>query len=125
MIIGNSMNALAIGINNWFDGISKERDRVEQYLSLGASARESTAANYRNAVKSGMIPSINALMTVGIVFIPGMMTGQVLAGIDPLIAIKYQIVIMLLLVGSSGLSTIIALHIVRRLTFTPSEQLKI
>ncbi len=125
MIIGNSMNALAIAINNWFEGIKKERDRIELYLSLGASPGESTAENYKDAVKAGMIPSINALMTVGIVFIPGMMTGQVLAGIDPLIAIKYQIVIMLLLVGSTGISTIMALHIVRRLTFTPSEQLKI
>jgi putative ABC transport system permease protein len=125
MIVGNSMNALAIAMNSWFDGIRKERDRIEQYLSLGASAGESTAENYKDAIKAGMIPSINALMTVGIVFIPGMMTGQVLAGIDPMIAIKYQIVIMLLLVGSTGLSTILALYIVRRLTFTPSEQLKI
>jgi putative ABC transport system permease protein len=125
MIIGNSMNALSIAINDWFEGIKKERDRIELYLSLGASPGESTADNYRDAVRAGMIPSINALMTVGIVFIPGMMTGQVLAGIEPLIAIKYQIVIMLLLVGSTGISTMIALHIVRRLTFTPSVQLKI
>jgi putative ABC transport system permease protein len=64
-------------------------------------------------------------MSVGLVFIPGMMTGQVLAGIDPLIAIKYQIVIMLILVGSTALSTMLALHIVRMLSFTRSEQLKI
>jgi putative ABC transport system permease protein len=64
-------------------------------------------------------------MSVGIVSIPGMMTGQMLAGTDPLIAIKYQIVIMLLLVGSTALSTIFSLHIVRRLSFTPSQQLKI
>ena len=125
MIIGNSMNALAISINSWFEGIKKERDRIELYLSLGASPAESTADNYRDAVRAGMIPSINALMTVGIVFIPGMMTGQILAGIEPLIAIKYQIVIMLLLAGATGISTMIALHIVRRLTFTPSVQLKI
>ncbi len=64
-------------------------------------------------------------MTVGVVFIPGMMTGQILAGIDPFIAIKYQIVIMLLLVGSTALSTVVTLNIVRRLTFNPSEQLRI
>jgi putative ABC transport system permease protein len=125
MIIGNSMNALAIAINSWFEGIKKERDRIELYLSLGGSPSESTLVNYAESVRAGMIPSINALMTVGVVFIPGMMTGQILAGIDPFIAIKYQIVIMLLLVGSTAVSTVVALHIVRRLTFTPSEQLRV
>jgi putative ABC transport system permease protein len=125
MIIGNSMNALAIAINSWFEGIKKDRDRIELYLSLGGSPSESTSANYAESVKAGMIPSINALMTVGVVFIPGMMTGQILAGIDPFIAIKYQIVIMLLLVGSTALSTVVTLNIVRRLTFNPSEQLRI
>lgn len=125
MIIGNSMNAIAIAMNNWFEGIKKERERIELYLTLGASPMESTRENSKEAVKSGMIPSINALMSVGIVSIPGMMTGQILAGIDPLIAIKYQIVIMLLLVGSTALSTIFALYIVRKLSFTPSQQLKI
>lgn len=125
MIIGNSMNALAIAMNHWFEAIRKDRGKIDLYLSLGATACESTADHYKASVRAGMIPSVNAMMTVGVVFIPGMMTGQVLAGVDPLIAIKYQIVIMLLLVGATGISTIIALHIVRRLTFTPVEQLKI
>jgi putative ABC transport system permease protein len=125
MIIGNSMNAIAISINTWFNGLRKEYDRIELFLALGASPSESTRENFKEAVKSGMIPSINALMSVGIVSIPGMMTGQMLAGIDPLIAIKYQIVIMLLLVGSTALSSIFALHIVRKISFTANYQLKI
>lgn len=125
MIIGNSMNALAISINIWFDTLKKERDRIELYLSLGATPVESTSDNFKNAIKSGMIPSINALMSVGVVSIPGMMTGQILAGVDPLIAIKYQIVIMFLLVGSTTISSVFALHIVRRLSFTQTHQLKV
>ena len=125
MIIGNSMNAISLSINTWFEGIKKERDRVELFLSLGASPQESTDPNFIESVKSGMIPSINALMSVGIVSIPGMMTGQILAGTDPLIAIKYQVIIMLILVGSTALSTVLALHIVRRLSFTKNHQLKI
>ncbi len=125
MIIGNSMNALAISINIWFDTLKKERDRIELYLSLGATPVESTLDNFKNAIKSGMIPSINALMSVGVVSIPGMMTGQILAGVDPFIAIKYQIVIMLLLVGSTTISSVFALHIVRRLSFTQTHQLKV
>jgi putative ABC transport system permease protein len=125
MIIGNSMNALAIAINIWFETLKKERDRIELYLSLGATPVESTTDNFNTAIKSGMIPSINALMSVGVVSIPGMMTGQILAGVSPLIAIKYQIVIMLLLAGSTAMSTVFALHIVRKLSFTASQQLKI
>lgn len=125
MIIGNSMNAIAISINNWFDGLKKERDRIELFLACGGSPAESTRENFKSAIKSGMIPSINALMSVGVVSIPGMMTGQILAGTDPLIAIKYQIVIMLLLVGSTALSSIFALHIVRGMSFTRSQHLKI
>jgi putative ABC transport system permease protein len=125
MIIGNSMNAIAISINSWFDGLKKERDRIELYLACGGSPVESTRENFKSAIKSGMIPSINALMSVGVVSIPGMMTGQILAGTDPMIAIKYQIIIMLLLVGSTALSSIFALHIVRRMSFTHAHQLKV
>jgi putative ABC transport system permease protein len=125
MIIGNSMNSIAIAMNSWFEGLKKERERVELFLYLGATPEESSAENFKSSVKSGMIPSINALMSVGVVSIPGMMTGQILAGTDPMIAIKYQIVIMLLLVGSTALSTVFALHIVRRLSFTNNHQLKI
>jgi len=125
MIIGNSMNAIAIAINNWFSGLKKERERVELFLTMGASPVESTRDNFKGAITSGMIPSINALMSVGIVSIPGMMTGQILAGIDPMIAIKYQIIIMLILVASTALSSIFALHIVRSMSFTPNHQLKV
>ncbi len=125
MIIGNSMNAISIAMNNWFEGLKKERDRVELYLALGATPIESSKKNYKDAIKSGMIPSINSLMSVGVVSIPGMMTGQILAGVSPLIAIKYQIVIMLLIVGSTAMSTIFAMHIVRRISFTINHQLKI
>ena len=125
MIIGNSMNSISLSTNTWFEGLKKERDRVEMFLSLGASPQESTDPNFTESVKSGMIPSINALMSVGVVSIPGMMTGQILAGTDPMIAIKYQVIIMLILVGSTALSTVLALIIVRRLTFTKNHQLKI
>jgi putative ABC transport system permease protein len=125
MIIGNSMNALAISISIWFESLKKERDRIELYLSLGANHVESTAENFKNSIKAGMIPSINALMSVGVVSIPGMMTGQILSGTEPMIAIKYQIVIMLLLVGSTALTTVFALQIVRWLSFTTTRQLKV
>lgn len=77
----------------------------------------------RTAVRAGMIPSINALMTVGLVSLPGMMTGQILAGADPTTAIRYQILVMLMLVASTALGTIIVVHVARRLCFTRSHQM--
>ncbi len=124
MIIGNSMNALALAIDTWFDDIASQKETVELYLSLGATPEESTEAIFRNAIRKGMIPSVNAMMTVGLVSIPGMMTGQILAGADPLLAVKYQIVVMLMLVGSTAISTVIAMLIVRRRSFTAAWQLK-
>ena len=69
-----------------------------------------------------MIPSINAMMGVGLVFIPGMMSGQILAGTDPLIAIRYQIVVMLMLVGSTAISSVIVMLFVRRRCFGSGEE---
>jgi putative ABC transport system permease protein len=74
-------------------------------------------------VRAGMIPSINALMTVGLVSLPGMMTGQILAGADPMTAIRYQIIVMLMLVASTALGSVLVVHVVRRLCFTKAHQM--
>ncbi|MCG8343545.1 MAG: ABC transporter permease, partial [Chlorobiales bacterium] len=74
-------------------------------------------------VTAGMIPSINAMMGVGLVFIPGMMSGQILAGADPLQAIRYQIIIMLMLIGSTATTSIITILIVRKRCFGRGEEL--
>jgi putative ABC transport system permease protein len=70
-----------------------------------------------------MIPSINAMMGVGLVFIPGMMTGQILAGSDPFVAVKYQIMVMLMLVGSTALGSILVVGLVRSRCFNREQQL--
>ncbi len=124
MVIGNSMNSIAIALDRLFSDFESKRDEVEMYLALGADYREASQEAVRGAVRAGMIPSINAMMGVGIVFIPGMMTGQIIAGADPLTSIKYQIVVMLMLVASTALGSILVVLIVRRLAFTPAHQLK-
>jgi putative ABC transport system permease protein len=70
-----------------------------------------------------MIPSIIALMTVGLVSLPGMMTGQILAGADPMTSIKYQIIVMLMLVTSTAIGSIIVVHVVRRMCFSTAQQM--
>ena len=92
MIFANTMNALSLAIERF----EKERQRGEEF----EKAREI-------AFKACMIPQINALLAVGLVALPGMMTGQILSGVDPLIAVRYQIMIMIMVLSSAGISTII------------------
>lgn len=123
MIVGNSMNALAISLERLFSSLRSRRAEVEMRLSLGADYEEASQEIMAEALKAGMIPSINSMMGVGVVFIPGMMTGQILAGADPMLAVRYQIVVMLMLVGSTALSTLVALRLTRKRCFGPGQNL--
>ena len=125
MVIGNSMNAIAIALERLVSELKKRRAEVEMMLSLGANYKEASRDMVKEAMRAGMIPSINSLMAVGIVFLPGMMTGQILAGADPLLAIRYQIVVMAMLVGSAALGSLIVVLLVRGLCFGPAQQLLI
>lgn len=125
MIIGNSMNALAISLERLFAALRSRRSIVEMKLSLGADFREAAADIVKDAIRAGMISSINAMMGVGIVFLPGMMTGQILAGVDPLIAIRYQIVVMLMLVASTAMASIIVVRLTLKRCFGKAEQLRV
>ena len=93
MVYANAMNAIAL---------SAERFEHEILIQTYEVAR-------KNAFKASMIPQINALLAVGLVSLPGMMTGQILSGVDPLIAVRYQMVVMAMILGSSGISTILFL----------------
>ena len=123
MVIGNSMNAVAVSLDRLLSDLRKRRLEVEMMLCLGADFKEASADVLRSAMRAGMIPSINSMMAAGVVFIPGMMTGQILAGADPLVAIRYQIVVMVMLVGSTAVSSLMVLLVGRRLCFGPAHQL--
>lgn len=123
MIAGNAMNALSIALERFFSELRLRRAEVEAALCLGASPAEAGRDMFRNALRAGMINSINALMGVGLVSLPGMMTGQILAGVPPLQAIRYQLAIMLVLTAAAALSSFAALHLVRRRCFTKGAAL--
>ncbi|MBT3604554.1 MAG: iron export ABC transporter permease subunit FetB [Candidatus Latescibacteria bacterium] len=123
MIIGNAMNAVTIALDRLFSDLRKQRAEIELAFCLGATYQEATQRILRDVIKAGMIPSINALMTVGLVSLPGMMTGQILAGSDPLTAIKYQIIVMLMIVASTAIGAVIIVHVVRRRCFTRAHQM--
>ena len=123
MVIGNSMNAIAIAIERLISELKDKHLEVEMRLSLGADYQEASRVAVKNAMWAGMVPSINSMMAVGVVFIPGMMTGQILAGADPLLAIRYQIVVMVMLVGATAVGSLLVVLLVRRLCFGPAQQL--
>lgn len=123
MIVGNSMTAISICLERLFSDLKSRRAEVEMQLALGADYREASKDILHEAVMAGMIPSINALMSVGLVFLPGMMTGQILSGTDPLIAIRYQIVVMLMLVASTSMGALIVTVLVRRRCFSAAQRL--
>lgn len=123
MVAGNSMNSLSLTLERFFSDLKSRRAEVEMLLCHGADYKEATVDIFRNALRAGMIPAINSLMGVGLVSLPGMMTGQILAGADPEEAVRYQIVVMFMLVASTALSSIIVLLFVRRRCFSSAMTL--
>jgi putative ABC transport system permease protein len=106
MVLGNSLNGTSLGINAFTEALVVHRERVEMALTLGATRWEAARMPMQSAVRTGMIPIINSMLVVGIVSLPGMMTGQLLSGTPPVHAVKYQIVIMFLIAAATALCTV-------------------
>lgn len=125
MLIGNSMTGISIGVNRLIDGMYSERHLVESALMLGASPKMASKHIVDNAFDSAILPTINSMVGMGIVFLPGMMTGQILSGTSPLTAIEYQIAIMLGIVGSVSLTVIVFVQLGYKTFFNEESQFKI
>ncbi len=108
MILGNAMTGVSLGLDRLLTGAERERSAIEARLSLGHDFTEALSGVTREAVRGGLIPIINSMSAAGVVFLPGMMTGQILAGVDPVEAVKYQILIMFLIAGGTGLGVLAA-----------------
>lgn len=108
MVIGNSMNSVAIALERLFSELSGRTGEIETKLALGATPWEAVKPMVTSAVKAGMIPTINSMNAAGIVFIPGMMTGQIIAGTDPSVASSYQIVILVMIAAATAIGAMIA-----------------
>lgn len=119
IVLGNVLTGVALGLERVTEELDARRDQIETLLALGASRWEAFKPAAQNAVRAATIPVINALTVVGIVSLPGVMTGQVLAGQSPDQAIRYQIVIMFLISAASGLGTACAVLLAYRRMFDP------
>lgn len=123
MIAGNAMNTISLALDRFFADMRLRRHEVELRLLLGADPIEASADIFRDALRTGMIPSINSLMGVGLVALPGMMTGQILAGANPQDAVRYQVVVMLMMVATTAMVSFLALWLVRRRCFGPAANI--
>ena len=124
MIVANAMNVVAQVNERIFASAKAERAEIEQWLALGASPKQAVARHVRVALRAALIPTINGLLTVGLVALPGMMTGQIVSGTAPEHAVRYQIVIMYQLVIVAAVSGGMAAWLARRALFTKAEQLR-
>lgn len=117
MVLGNTMTGIALGLNTLTTAVGRERPAIEAQLALGATRFEAMRPVSRTALRTALMPMINAMAAAGLVSLPGMMTGQILSGVDPVEATHYQLLVMFLLAGGSALGAVMAvLGAVFRLT---------
>lgn len=124
MMLSSAMNVVAQVFERLFSSATSDEAILEQLLALGASPRQALASHVRAALRAALIPTINGLVTVGLVALPGMMTGQILGGVAPEQAVRYQIVIMYQLVAVAAVAGFAAASFARTLIFTEDAQLR-
>ncbi len=122
MILGNAMNAGTLAAGRYVDELRQDRERVAAALSLGASPAQATRDAVRRAFVAALTPTINTMLVVGIVKLPGIMTGQMLGGAEPFVAAKYQLVVLFRIMFGDGATALLILLSVRRLAFTAAWQ---
>lgn len=104
MLLGNGLTGISLCLDSLLSTFHEQADQVEAELALGASRIEALQAPLRVAVRRGVMPIVNAMMVAGIVSLPGMMTGQILAGVEPTEAVKVQLVILFLIAGATSVA---------------------
>jgi putative ABC transport system permease protein len=122
MVINGAMNGVSVGMSALKAGIESSRERIEAALSLGATGRLAISPLMKNSIRTALIPTVNGLMTAGIVQLPGMMSGQIIAGVDPTQAVLYQIVIYYILAAANCLAVIMGLRFYSGSFFNRAEQ---
>ncbi len=123
MLIGNSMTGIALGYDRLASGIRDNAAKVEAALMLGATPAAAAQRYARDAFGAAILPTINSMVGMGIVFLPGMMTGQILSGSSPVLAIRYQIAIMLGILGAVTMTVFLMTQLGYRTFFTADRRL--
>lgn len=124
MVIGNSMTAVAVTLNRLADEMHDGRRQIEAMLALGATAHQAARGIVSRSLRSGMIPLVDSTKTTGVVFFPGTMVGMLVAGAEPVDAVRLQLVLLWVLLGAVALAGLIAVSLGYRGFFTPAHQLR-
>ncbi len=124
MILGNSLTGVTLGIDACLGRMQDGREAVETRLACGATAWEAARPEVRGALKTGMVPILNSMTIVGLVSIPGMMTGQLLGGTPPELAARYQILIMFLIAAATALGATTSTLLSARACFDDADRLR-
>lgn len=124
MVLGNSLRANVVGVGDFYNSLRKDENLYFYKLSLGASKLEALLPFTKQSFIAALNPTIATMATMGIVSLPGMMTGQILGGSVPLVAIKYQIAIMVAILASTVLSILLSLVFTLRISIDKSGVLK-
>jgi putative ABC transport system permease protein len=124
MVVGNSMTAAAVALNRLGDDMHDSAPRIEATLALGATAREAATPIVRRSLRSGTIALVDSTKTTGLIFFPGTMVGMLLAGADPIDAVRLQLILLYTLLGSVALACLVATGLAYRNFFTPAHQLR-
>ena len=125
MMLGNTMTGVSLALDRLNESVWRQRAVIENRLMLGQTWKQALEDIRRDAMRSGMMPSINAMAAAGIVSLPGMMTGQILAGSPPAVAVKYQILVMLIITVGTGFGALMAVSWGGRRLFDDRERLRL
>lgn len=125
MILGNTMTGIALALNSLTNSALQQREQIEARLMLGQSGQQALSNIRRQSIHNGLIPIINSMAAAGVVSLPGMMTGQILAGSEPMEAVKYQILVMFMIVAGTGFGTLGAVWLGSHRLFDERERLRL
>lgn len=125
MLLGNTMTGVALAMDRLTQTAWQQRATIEERLMLGETPVDAIGEIRKDSMRAGMIPTINAMAAAGLVSLPGMMTGQILAGSPPVEAVKYQILIMFLITAGSGLGTLLAIWLTSNRMFDDRARLRL
>lgn len=124
MLLGNTMTAVALSLDKFTTYVWEGRETIEAKLMLGHSSQEALRMILRDSLRAGLMPVINSMAIAGIASLPGMMTGQILAGNSPVSAVRYQIVIWLLIAVGCGFGSMLVVQMAAKRVFDERERLR-
>ena len=125
MVLGNTLNGISLALDRFMDSLVNQRYQIETLLTLGATRWEACHAQIQEAIRVGMMPTLNLMLVMGLVSLPGMMTGQILAGASPLDAVRYQIVVIFMIAAGAAIGIVGVVLLAYQHLLSPNHQLRL